>query len=64
MQRAYDKQLNLIESAMNVEREAMVNHNNKRWDALYKQRDKEELQHIDYKFAKVGWIINVIIGIF
>lgn len=53
MQRAYEKQLTLIEEAMNIEREAMIEHNNKRWDALYKQRDKEELLHIDYKSAQV-----------
>lgn len=53
MQRAYEKQLNLVELAINIEREAMVEHNNKRWEALYKQRDKEELSHIDYKFEQV-----------
>ncbi|XP_047992408.1 dynein regulatory complex protein 1 [Leguminivora glycinivorella] len=49
MQRAYQKQLTLIQEAIEIEREAMVDHNNKRWDALYRQRDKEELAHMEYK---------------
>ncbi|GBP16733.1 Dynein regulatory complex protein 1 [Eumeta japonica] len=49
MQKAYDKQLYLIDQATVIEREAMVHHNNKRWKALYRQREKEELQHIEYK---------------
>lgn len=53
MQRAYEKQLNLIEKAISIEREAMVDYNNKRWEALYKQRDKEELAHMEYKYEKV-----------
>ncbi|XP_049871921.1 dynein regulatory complex protein 1-like [Pectinophora gossypiella] len=53
MQRAYDKQLSLIEAALNVEREEMVDHNNKRWEALYKQRDKEEVVHIAVKAAQL-----------
>lgn len=53
MQRAYEKQLFLIEQAINIEREAMVDHNNKRWEALYKQRDKEEVAHMEYKFEQV-----------
>ncbi|CAH2092948.1 unnamed protein product [Euphydryas editha] len=53
MQRAYEKQLFLIEQAINIEREAMVEHNNKRWEALYKQRDKEEVAHMEYKFEQL-----------
>ncbi|KPI96985.1 Coiled-coil domain-containing protein 164 [Papilio xuthus] len=53
MQRAYEKQLSLIEQAINMERDAMVEHNNKRWEALYKQRDKEELIHMDYKYEQL-----------
>ncbi|XP_013179690.1 PREDICTED: dynein regulatory complex protein 1 [Papilio xuthus] len=53
MQRAYEKQLSLIEQAINMERDAMVEHNNKRWEALYKQRDKEELVHMDYKYEQL-----------
>ncbi|KOB67325.1 Ribosomal protein L11, partial [Operophtera brumata] len=53
MQKAYDKQLSLIEQAINIERDAIIDHNNKRWEALYRQRDKEELAHIDYKFEQV-----------
>ncbi|CAH2043696.1 unnamed protein product, partial [Iphiclides podalirius] len=53
MQRAYEKQLSLIEQAIDIEREAMVDHNNKRWEALYKQRDKEEVAHMEYKFEQV-----------
>lgn len=53
MQRAYEKQLFLIEQAINIEREAMVDHNNKRWEALYKQRDKEEVAHMEYKSQQV-----------
>lgn len=53
MQRAYEKQLSLIEQAIDIEREAMVDHNNKRWEALYKQRDKEEVIQMDYKFEQV-----------
>ncbi|CAK1586986.1 unnamed protein product [Parnassius mnemosyne] len=53
MQRAYEKQLSLIEQAINIEREAMVEHNNKRWEALYKQRDKEEIAHLEYKFDQL-----------
>ncbi|XP_063537087.1 dynein regulatory complex protein 1 [Cydia strobilella] len=49
MQRAYQKQLTLIQEAIEIEREAMVDHNNKRWDALYRQRDKEEVAHMEYK---------------
>lgn len=49
MQRAYEKQLSLIEQAIKIEREVMVDHNNKRWEALYKQRDKEELAHMEYR---------------
>ncbi|XP_050347697.1 dynein regulatory complex protein 1 homolog [Nymphalis io] len=53
MQRAYEKQLFLIEQAINIEREIMVDHNNKRWEALYKQRDKEEIAHMEYKFEQL-----------
>lgn len=53
MQRAYQKQLSLIEQAINIEREVMVDHNNKRWEALYKQRDREEVAHMEYKFEQV-----------
>lgn len=53
MQRAYGKQLSLIEAAVNIEREAMIDHNKKRWEALYKQCDKEEIAHLDYKFVQV-----------
>ncbi|CAG9788733.1 unnamed protein product [Diatraea saccharalis] len=53
MQRAYEKQLSLIEQAINIEREVMVDHNNKRWEALYKQRDKEEVAHMEYKFEQL-----------
>lgn len=60
MQRAYEKQLFLIEQAINIEREAMVDHNNKRWEALYKQRDKEEVAHLEYKFEQVTKMIYFI----
>ncbi|XP_072944853.1 dynein regulatory complex protein 1-like [Epargyreus clarus] len=53
MQRAYEKQLSLIEQAINIEREAMIDHNNKRWEALYKQRDKEEVAHMEYKYEQL-----------
>ncbi|CAG4952000.1 unnamed protein product [Colias eurytheme] len=53
MQRAYEKQLALIEHAINIERDSMVDHNNKRWEALYKQRDKEEVAHMEYKFEQL-----------
>lgn len=53
MQRAYGKQLSLIEAAINIEREGMIEHNNKRWEALYKQRDKEEVAHLEYRFLQV-----------
>lgn len=53
MQRAYEKQLSLVETAISIEREATIEHNNKRWEALYKQRDKEELAHMDYKLEQV-----------
>ncbi|KAM3965868.1 LOW QUALITY PROTEIN: dynein regulatory complex protein 1 [Aphomia sociella] len=53
MQRAYEKQLNLIEHAINIERDAMIDHNNKRWEALYKQRDREEVAHMEYKFGQL-----------
>ncbi|XP_052756907.1 dynein regulatory complex protein 1 isoform X2 [Galleria mellonella] len=53
MQRAYEKQLSLIELAINIERDAMVDHNNKRWEALYKQRDREEIAHMEYKFGQL-----------
>ncbi|KAL0871228.1 hypothetical protein ABMA27_004989 [Loxostege sticticalis] len=53
MQRAYQKQLSLIEQAINIEREVMVDHNNKRWEALYKQRDREEVAHMEYKFEQL-----------
>lgn len=53
MQRAYGKQLSLIEAAINIEREGMIDHNNKRWEALYKQRDKEEVAHLEYRFVQV-----------
>lgn len=53
MQRAYEKQLSLIAQAISIEREVMVDHNNKRWEALYKQRDREEVAHMEYKFEQV-----------
>ncbi|XP_045774505.1 dynein regulatory complex protein 1 isoform X1 [Maniola jurtina] len=53
MQRAYEKQLFLIEQAITIEREVLVDHNNKRWEALYKQRDKEEVAHLEYKFEQL-----------
>lgn len=53
MQRAYEKQLALIECAINIERETLIDHNNKRWEALYKQRDKEEVVHMEFKFQQV-----------
>lgn len=58
MQRAYEKQLSLIEQAIKIEREVMVDHNNKRWEALYKQRDKEELAHMEYRSKQVVPYIN------
>lgn len=63
MQRAYEKQLFLIEQAINIEREVMVDHNNKRWEALYKQRDREEVAHMEYKFEQVQIIIILIIPV-
>ncbi|CAH4029957.1 unnamed protein product [Pieris brassicae] len=53
MQRAYEKQLACIEQAINIERDAMLDHNNKRWEALYRQRDKEETAHLEYKFEQL-----------
>ncbi|CAK1555615.1 unnamed protein product [Leptosia nina] len=53
MQRAYEKQLSCIEIAINIERDAMIDHNNKRWEALYRQRDKEEVAHLEYKFEQL-----------
>ncbi|KAF9416793.1 hypothetical protein HW555_005923 [Spodoptera exigua] len=53
MQRAYAKQLALIEAAVNIERQAMTEHNNKRWEALYKQCDKEEVAHLEYRFLQL-----------
>ncbi|CAH0725742.1 unnamed protein product, partial [Brenthis ino] len=53
MQRAYEKQLFLIEQAINIEREVMVDYNNKRWEALYKQRDREEVAHMEYTFKQL-----------
>uniref|UniRef100_A0A2A4JWG6 Dynein regulatory complex protein 1 n=1 Tax=Heliothis virescens TaxID=7102 RepID=A0A2A4JWG6_HELVI len=53
MQRAYAKQLSLIETAVNIERVAMTEHNNKRWEALYKQCDKEEVAHLEYRFLQL-----------
>ncbi|XP_039756314.1 dynein regulatory complex protein 1 [Pararge aegeria] len=53
MQRAYEKQLFLIEQAITIEREVLVDHNNKRWEALYKQRDKEEVAHLEYKLEQL-----------
>ncbi|PZC70587.1 dynein regulatory complex protein 1 [Helicoverpa armigera] len=53
MQRAYAKQLGLIETAINIERVAMTEHNNKRWEALYKQCDKEEVAHLEYRFLQL-----------
>ncbi|XP_052743485.1 dynein regulatory complex protein 1 [Bicyclus anynana] len=53
MQRAYEKQLFLIEQAITIEREVLVDHNNKRWEALYKQRDKEEVAHMEYKYEQL-----------
>ncbi|CAG9111872.1 unnamed protein product [Plutella xylostella] len=49
MQKAYEQQLGLIEQAISIERDAMMDHNNKRWEALYKQRDKEEVAHMEFK---------------
>lgn len=60
MQRAYGKQLNLIEAAVTIEREAMIDHNNKRWEALYKQCDKEEIAHLEYKFVQVETMFNLV----
>lgn len=56
MQRVYEKQLTLIEQAINIERDAMVDHNNKRWEALYRQRDKEEVAHMEYRFEQARLI--------
>ncbi|XP_022822853.1 dynein regulatory complex protein 1 isoform X2 [Spodoptera litura] len=53
MQRAYAKQLTLIEAAVNIERQAMTEHNNKRWEALHKQCDKEEVAHMEYRFTQL-----------
>ncbi|KAJ0174630.1 hypothetical protein K1T71_009738 [Dendrolimus kikuchii] len=53
MQRAYEKQLALIECAIKIERETLIEHNNKRWEALYKQRDKEEVVHMEFKFQQL-----------
>uniref|UniRef100_A0A2H1V4W7 SFRICE_000310 n=1 Tax=Spodoptera frugiperda TaxID=7108 RepID=A0A2H1V4W7_SPOFR len=53
MQRAYAKQLTLIEAAVNIERDAMTEHNNKRWEALHKQCDKEEVAHMEYRFLQL-----------
>lgn len=60
MQKAYGKQLSLIEAAVNIEREAMIDHNNKRWEALYKQCDKEEVAHLEYKFVQVEIMCNFV----
>ncbi|KAF9805264.1 hypothetical protein SFRURICE_014015 [Spodoptera frugiperda] len=60
MQRAYAKQLTLIEAAVNIERDAMTEHNNKRWEALHKQYEhKLEMEaimwdhHEKYREAKI-----------
>lgn len=59
MQKAYEKQLSLIEHAINIEREGTIDHNNKRWEALYKQRDREEVAHMEYKFEQVHCILPI-----
>ncbi|KAI5642134.1 sperm tail domain-containing protein [Phthorimaea operculella] len=53
LQKAYETQLGLIEESLNIERDNIIDHNNKRWDALYKQRDKEEQIHIDQKMEQL-----------
>lgn len=53
MRNAYEAQLNLIESAIEMERALTIEYNRKRWEALYKKRDKEEMTNIHQKIEKV-----------
>lgn len=58
MRNAYESQLNLIESAIEMERALTIEYNRKRWEALYKKRDKEEMTNIYSKMEQVIFMDN------
>ncbi|XP_052121907.1 dynein regulatory complex protein 1 [Frankliniella occidentalis] len=52
MKEAYRRELGLIEEAISNERKDLLDSCNKQWDALYKQRDKEEVNNLKLRFQE------------
>ncbi|PSN49548.1 Dynein regulatory complex protein 1 [Blattella germanica] len=53
MKRAYKQELKLIEDVMEFERAQLVEMNNKKWEALYRERKELEVKHMNLKFEAV-----------
>ncbi|KAK3927976.1 Dynein regulatory complex protein 1 [Frankliniella fusca] len=52
MKEAYRRELGLIEEAISNERKDLLESCNKHWEALYKQRDKEEVNNLKLRFQE------------
>ncbi|XP_066991987.2 dynein regulatory complex protein 1 [Anabrus simplex] len=54
MQNAYRQELVLIEEAINIEHQQLLEVNEKHWENLYKEREKEEVNNMNKKFDRVA----------
>ncbi|KAG8331281.1 DNA replication checkpoint protein Drc1 [Homalodisca vitripennis] len=54
MRRAYRRELVLIEEAIDIEREETMDINNMRWQALYKQREDNEIFNLEQRFVALS----------
>uniref|UniRef100_A0A1B6H2U9 Dynein regulatory complex protein 1 n=1 Tax=Cuerna arida TaxID=1464854 RepID=A0A1B6H2U9_9HEMI len=54
MRRAYRRELVLIENAIDIEREETMDINNTRWQALYKQREDNEIFNLEQRFVALS----------
>lgn len=54
MKNAYQSQLALIEQSIEMEQTTTIKNNDERWNALYNQRDRDELQNTEEKISQVN----------
>ncbi|XP_069705691.1 dynein regulatory complex protein 1 isoform X2 [Periplaneta americana] len=53
MRRGYKEELKLIEEVIELEHEHLMQANDKKWEALYKEREELEVTHMNKKFEAV-----------
>uniref|UniRef100_A0A1B6E7F5 Dynein regulatory complex protein 1 n=1 Tax=Clastoptera arizonana TaxID=38151 RepID=A0A1B6E7F5_9HEMI len=53
MKKSYRNELQLIEEAISIERQELLEVSNKRWEGLYKQREKDEVINLEQRFVAI-----------